>query len=93
MAQLNTRLTDEELATVRRRAAEHGMSIQTYVRSALALDRDQVQAAARAAYQTSLVRTANSPEFDELDAELAARPRPTAAALGYDPDTVTQDAA
>jgi hypothetical protein len=93
MAQLNTRLTDEELALVRRRATERGMTMQTYVRTALALDRDQVQATARAAYQASLARTASSTDFDDLDAELAARPRPTAAQLGFDLDAAAQEAA
>ncbi|WP_419993892.1 hypothetical protein [Streptomyces boninensis] len=90
MANLILRLTEEEHNEIRRRAAALGMTLQAYGRSQLALDRDETREAFLAAFRDSLQRWKG--EFDDLNDELAARPRSTSKEMGFDPEQTLKDA-
>ena len=74
-------------------AALHGMSLNAYVLHRLGVDNDPATAKARAAARALYARLAESREFDELDAQLAATPRSSPAQLGFDPAAYAQSAA
>jgi hypothetical protein len=79
---------------LKRRAAAAGFSsVQAYMDRKLELDPDMARQRTRAAVLSGYARTYGDPEFDALDAELAARPRSTPAELGFDPGVQTQGAA
>ncbi|MES4907362.1 MULTISPECIES: hypothetical protein [unclassified Streptomyces] len=89
MANLILRLTEAEHEEIRRRAAAVGMTPQAYGRARLALDRDETREAFLAAFRDSLQRWRG--EFEELNEELAARPRSTSKEMGFDPATRLKD--
>jgi hypothetical protein len=66
-------------------AALHGMSLNAYVLSRLGFDKDPIAIKARAGALAVSERLADSPEFDDLDAQFAAMPRTRSAELGFDP--------
>jgi hypothetical protein len=90
-AQFPFRAPQEEMEELKRRAHARGLSVNAYMRQQLALDRDETDSMVRSAIVRTYARTAFSPELDDLDAQLAAVPRPTSAELGFDPDTAADD--
>jgi hypothetical protein len=92
-AQIPFRAPEEELDRIRRRARERGLSVNEYMRRQLLDDRDDRDTAVRNSIGRTYARLAQSPEFDALDEQLAALPRPASADLGFDPEAVDETAA
>jgi hypothetical protein len=87
------RATQQDAEELRRRAAARGLSVQAYMDRQLALDRDEVEQRLRAVIATGYARIQHDPEFDALDAELAARPRSLPSELGFNPEAQARHAA
>lgn len=93
MIQYPFRATPEELEDIKHRAHERGLSVNAYMRRQMKLDRDERDKAVRESIARTYARLADSPEFDALDEQLAALPRPASAELGFDPQAVGDETA